>query len=63
MLKFSKYHKHEWMALGIWVLLWFGLGTHMNKTFDISSYYLSNFNFLSLYIRYNSCVNKQNEIN
>ena len=46
MLKFSKYHKHEWMALGIWVLLWFGLGTHMNKTFDISSYYLSNFNFL-----------------
>lgn len=46
MLKFSKYHKHECMALGIWVLLWFGLGTHMNKTFDISSYYLSNFNFL-----------------
>lgn len=46
MQKFSKYHKVEWMVFSVWFLLWFGLGTHMNETFNISSYYLPNFNFL-----------------
>ena len=46
MQKFAKYHKVEWMVFSVWFLLWFGLGTHMNETFDISSYYLPNFNFL-----------------
>ena len=46
MLKFTKYHRDEWMVFSIWILLWFGLGTHMNETFNISSYYLPNFNFL-----------------
>jgi hypothetical protein len=46
MQKFAKYHKVEWMVFSVWFLLWFGLGTHMNETFNISSYYLPNFNFL-----------------
>jgi hypothetical protein len=46
MLKFAKYHKNECTALIVWILLWFGLGTQMNETFDISNYYLTNFNFL-----------------
>jgi hypothetical protein len=46
MLKFAKYHKNECAALIVWILLWFGLGTQMNGTFDISNYYLPNFNFL-----------------
>ena len=46
MLKLTKYHRDEWMVLSVWILLWFGLGTHMNETFNISSYYLPNFNFL-----------------
>ena len=46
MLKFAKYHKNELTALIVWILLWLGLGTHMNETFDISNYYLPNFNFL-----------------
>ena len=46
MQKFAKYHKVEWMVFSLWFLLWFGLGTHMNETFNISSYYLPNFNFL-----------------
>ena len=46
MLKFAKYHKVEWMVFSIWFLLWFGLGTQMNETFNISNYYLPNFNFL-----------------
>lgn len=46
MLKFTKYHRDEWMIFSVWILLWFGLGTHMNETFNISSYYLPNFNFL-----------------
>ena len=46
MQKFAKYHKVEWMVFSVWFLLWFGLGTHMNETFNINSYYLPNFNFL-----------------
>lgn len=46
MQKFAKYQKVEWMVFSVWFLLWFGLGTHMNETFNISSYYLPNFNFL-----------------
>jgi hypothetical protein len=46
MLQFAKYHKNEYTALIVWFFLWFGLGTHMNETFDISNYYLPNFNFL-----------------
>ena len=46
MQKLAKYHKVEWMVFSVWFLLWFGLGTHMNETFNISSYYLPNFNFL-----------------
>ena len=46
MLKFAKYHKNELTALIVWILLWLGLGTHMNETFDISNYYFPNFNFL-----------------
>ena len=46
MQKFAKYQKVEWMVFGVWFLLWLGLGTHMNETFNISSYYLPNFNFL-----------------
>jgi len=46
MRKIAKYHKVEWMVFSVWFLLWFGLGTHMNETFNISSYYLPNFNFL-----------------
>ena len=46
MQKFAKYHKVEWMVFSVWFLLWFGLGTHMNETFNITSYYLPNFNFL-----------------
>ena len=46
MLKFAKYHKVEWIVFSVWFLLWFGLGTHMNETFNINSYYLPNFNFL-----------------
>ena len=46
MQKFAKYHKIEWIVFSIWFLLWFGLGTHMNETFNINSYYLPNFNFL-----------------
>jgi hypothetical protein len=46
MQKFAKYHKVEWIVFSVWFLLWFGLGTHMNETFNISSYYLPNFNFL-----------------
>jgi hypothetical protein len=46
MEKFAKYHKVEWMVFSVWFLLWFGLGTHMYETFNISSYYLPNFNFL-----------------
>jgi len=46
MQKFRKYQKVEWVIFSVWFLLWFGLGTHMNETFNISSYYLPNFNFL-----------------
>jgi hypothetical protein len=46
MQKFRKYQKVEWVVFSVWFLLWFGLGTHMNETFNISSYYLPNFNFL-----------------
>jgi hypothetical protein len=46
MPKIAEYHKVEWMVFSVWILLWFGLGTHMNETFNISSYYLPNFNFL-----------------
>jgi hypothetical protein len=46
MQKFAKYHKVEWMIFSVWFFLWFGLGTQMNETFNISSYYLPNFNFL-----------------
>lgn len=46
MHKFAKYHKVEWIVFSVWFLLWFGLGTHMYETFNISSYYLPNFNFL-----------------
>ena len=46
MQKFAKYQKVEWVVFSVWFLLWFGLGTHMNETFNISSYYLPNFNFL-----------------
>ena len=46
MQKFAKYHKVEWMVFSVWFLLWFGLGTQMNETFNISNYYLPNFNFL-----------------
>ena len=46
MQKFAKFHKVEWMVFSVWFLLWLGLGTHMNETFNITNYYLPNFNFL-----------------
>jgi hypothetical protein len=46
MLKFAKYNKKELAIFFIWTLLWFGLGTHMSGTFNISNYYFPSFNFL-----------------
>ena len=45
MLKFSKYHKNEWIISFIWILLWFSLGTHMSETFNINNYYFPSVNF------------------
>lgn len=46
MNKFRKYFTLELTILSVWLLLWFGLGTHMTDTFNIYKYYsLNNFNF------------------
>ncbi len=46
MEKFRKYFTLEFTILSVWVLLWFGLGTHMTETFNIYKYSsFKDFNF------------------
>lgn len=44
---FIKTNKNESLILFIWLILWFGLGTRLNETFDLKNYYpFPNLNFL-----------------
>lgn len=43
---FGKSNKNECLTFAFWILLWFGLGSHMNETFDLKNYYFPTFSFL-----------------